>query len=101
MKLFQLSRETANNKSKRIGKKVGNVVTIMLALSIILAVTLCVTIFRTLTTEMLKDRCTNGTNVLAYELERIDSGADLTQLLDELKNRMGCEFTIFENDTRA
>ena len=101
MKILQLLPHGANQKPKRIGKKVGNVVTIMLALSIILAVTLCVTIFRALTTEMLKQRCTNGTNILAYELERIDENADLTALLDDLKSRMGCEFTIFDGDTRA
>jgi len=57
--------------------------------------------FRSLATGMLKERCTNGTNILAYILSQTGEGADLDQLLDGLKTRMGCEFTIFEGDTRA
>ena len=62
---------------------------------------MCVTMFRSLTTKMLKERCTNGTNMLAYTMGQTSSGGDMNQLLDELKARMGCEFTIFEGDTRA
>ena len=76
-------------------------VAIMLIVSILLSVALCIVIFRTLVTGMLRDRCVNGTNMLAYELERLEEGEDATQLLDELKNRMRCEFTIYEGDVRA
>ena len=57
--------------------------------------------FRSLTTKMLKDRCTDGTNMLAYLLQQTDEDTDMNQLLDGLKSRMDCEFTIFEGDTRA
>ena len=73
----------------------------MQVVSVIFAVAMCVTMFRSLTTKMLKDRCTNGTNMLAYLLSQTGGGEDPNQLLDELKSRMGCEFTIFEGDTRA
>ena len=94
--------QRANGKKyKRIGQKVGNMVVIMQIVSVIFAVTMCVTMFRSLTTKMLKDRCTDGTNMLAYLLEQTTEDTDIDQLLDGLKSRMGCEFTIFEGDTRA
>jgi len=76
-------------------------VAVMLAASIILVVTVSVLMFRSLVNGLLEDRCVTGTNVLAYELSRTDGQEDLNQLLDELKSRMDCEFTIFEGDTRA
>ena len=88
-------------KYKRIGQKVGNMVVIMQIISVIFAVAMCVTMFRSLTTKILKERCTDGTNMLAYLLSQADEDTDMNQLLDGLKSRMGCEFTIFEGDTRA
>jgi len=76
-------------------------VAIMLAVSIILVVTISVLMFRSLVNGLLEDRCVTGTSVLAYELSRSDESEDLNLLLDELKSRMDCEFTIFEGDTRA
>ncbi len=101
MKNNQFSKGGAGKKNRRIGQKVGKVVIIMQVVSVIFAVAMCVTMFRSLTTKMLKDRCTNGTNMLAYLLSQTGGGEDPNQLLDELKSRMGCEFTIFEGDTRA
>ncbi len=94
-------QQTKGKKYRRIGKKVGNMVVIMQVVSVIFAVTMCVTMFRSLTTKMLKDRCTDGTNMLAYLLQQTDEDTDMNQLLDGLKSRMDCEFTIFEGDTRA
>lgn len=88
-------------KYKRIGAKVGRVVIIMQAISIVVVMLVCIFMYNSLVTKMQTDRCTNGTNMLAYELEKLSEGDDPNQLLDELKNRMGCEFTIFEGDTRA
>ena len=90
-----------SKKYRRIGKKVGNMVVIMQVISVIFAVAMCVIMFRNLTTKMLKERCTNGTNMLAYVLSQTSGDADMNELLDGLKSRMGCEFTIFEGDTRA
>ena len=101
MKNNQFSKGGAGKKNRRIGQKVGKVVIIMQVVSVIFAVAMCVTMFRSLTTKMLKDRCTNGTNMLSYLLSQTGGGEDPNQLLDELKSRMGCEFTIFEGDTRA
>ena len=101
MKKNQFSKGGAGKKDKRIGQKVGKVVIIMQVVSVIFAVAMCVAMFRSLTTKMLKDRCTNGTNMLSYLLSQTGGGEDPNQLLDELKSRMGCEFTIFEGDTRA
>ncbi len=88
-------------KLKRIGKKVGNVVVIMQAISVVLAVAVCVSMYNSLVRSMQEKICTNGTNLLAYELSRVSEEDDLNQVLDGLKKRQGCEFTIFEGDTRA
>lgn len=88
-------------KYKRIGAKVGRVVIIMQAISILVVMMVCILMYNSLVTKMQKDRCTNGTNMLAYELSRLSDGQDPNELLDELKERMRCEFTIFEGDTRA
>lgn len=90
-----------NRKCRHIGRKVGNVVVIMLSLSIILAVVVCVTMFNKLVRSMQTNVCTSGTNMLQHELERISEDEDINQVLDGLKDRMGCEFTIFQGDTRA
>lgn len=92
---------TGRRKLKRIGKKVGNVVVIMQVISIVLAVFICVTMYNSLVRSMQEKICTNGTNLLAYELSRVSEEDDLNQVLDGLKQRQGCEFTIFEGDTRA
>lgn len=88
-------------RRKRIAKKVGNVVVIMQAISVILAVVICVKMYNSLVRSMQEKICINGTNLLAYELSRISEDDDLNQVLDGLKGRQGCEFTIFEGDTRA
>lgn len=88
-------------KIKRIGKKVGNVVVIMQAISVVFAVAVCVLMYNSLVKSMQKQICVNGTNMLEYELSKAAENDDMNQLLDVLKARMGCEFTIFEGDTRA
>ena len=97
----KIQQTNGSKKYRRIGKKVGNMVVIMQVISVIFAVAMCVTMFRSLTTKMLKERCTNGTNMLAYVLSQTDGTEDKNELLDELESRMGCQFTIFEGDTRA
>ncbi len=100
MEMIRQPGKRAGGKRKRIGQKVGNAVVIMLAISIIVVVAVCVFMFRSLITGMLEQRCTNGTNMLAYALE--NGGADdVNQLLDDLKTRMGCEFSVYEGDTRT
>lgn len=96
-----ITGKNERKKRKRIGKKVGNVVVIMLAVSIAIAVAVCVKMNQSLIKDMQKKICINGTNLLAYELDRVSEGDDLNQVLDGLKERQGCEFTIFEGDTRA
>ena len=88
-------------KYRSIGGKVGRVVAVMQVVSFVLAMIICVFMFKSLITRMQEERCTNGTNILARELERLSRGDDVNQLLDELKSSMDCEFTIFEGDTRA
>lgn len=73
-------------KLKRIGKKVGNVVVIMQAISVVLAVTICVSMYNSLVRSMQEKICTNGTNLLAYELSRVSEGDDLNEMLDGLKS---------------
>ncbi len=97
----QMNGDGAKRKYGHIGRKVGLVVAFMQIISVVLAVFICVFVFNGLVERMQKTRCTNGTNMLAYELGRVSDGEDKNQLLDDLKERMGCEFTIFEGDTRA
>ena len=88
-------------KMKRIGRKVGNLVAVMLGVSITLVVILCVLMFYRLTMSMMQNECVSGTNVLAYELSSYSGDEDKMELLDALKQEMGCEFTIFQGDERA
>ena len=88
-------------KQKRIGKKVGNLVAIMLAVSMLITTMVGIIMSYRLTTNMLRDKCVSGTNILAYALQNNSEQKDKTALLDELKNLQGCEFTIFEGETRA
>jgi methyl-accepting chemotaxis protein len=73
----------------------------MLGISITIVVALCVLMFYRLTMSMMQSQCTSGTNMLAYELSSYDGPEDKTALLDELKQQMGYEFTIFHGDERA
>lgn len=96
-----IAGNNGRKRRKRIAKKIGNVVVIMQAVSIIIAVAVCVKMYNSLVMSMQKKICTNGTNLLAYELDRASEDDDLNQVLDGLKERQGCEFTIFEGDTRV
>lgn len=93
--------KTTGKKQQKIGRKVGYMVSIMMTVSTIIVVGLCVWMFYSLVMKQLEDKCVTGTNVLSYELSRIPDGEDKTAMLDNLKNHMGMEFTIFEGDTRA
>ncbi len=94
-------KDEKNRKVHRLGSKVNLIVVCLLAVSIFLVVRLCVTMFTGLAMDMLHDRCVNGTNVLAYELDDYQGPEDKTVVLDELKELMRCEFTIFRGDERA
>ena len=91
----------AKNKSRRIGQKVGNIVAWLLAGCIIVIVALCVWMFYSLTMTILQSQCSDYASLLAYELENYPEGQDPTEMMDELKARLGCEFTIFHGDERA
>ncbi len=93
--------KNGNQNIKRIGRKVGNLVAAMLGVSITLVVVLCVLMFYRLTMSMMQNECVSGTQVLAYELSTYTGDEDKTALLDSLKEKMNCEFTIFHGDERA
>ncbi len=96
----QESRGRKRRNYRGIGLKVGFVVGIMQIISVVLVLSVCVSVFNTMVARMLRERCTNGTNVLAHELSMASEGDDMNALLDGMKSRMGCEFTIFEGDMR-
>lgn len=87
-------------KTQHLGRKVSGLVISLLALSIAAVAGFCIFMFYSLVITILEDHCTNGTDILAYELEHIGM-KDKTEVLDALKERMNCEFTIFLGDTRA
>ena len=101
MKKIGSIRPSVGGKRERIGVKVGRVVIIMQIVSVVFAMALCVTMSRSLTMGLLEKRCTAGTNMLSYAISKTSSTTDMNQILDEMKSRMDCEFTIFEGDTRA
>lgn len=91
-------------RKKRIGhlgRRVSLLVVGLLTVSIIAVVAQCISMFYELSMNMLKAECVNGTDILSYELEKYTGPEDKTQLLDELKNALGCEFTIFIGNERA
>ena len=98
---IHISKNEKRAKHKKIALKIGGVVVAMQVISILLVMIICIFMFMSLITKMQKVRCTNGTNMLSYLLNQASGDGEMNQLLDGLKSRMGCEFTIFEGDTRA
>ncbi|MDE5933352.1 MAG: cache domain-containing protein [Lachnospiraceae bacterium] len=94
--------ETGNGrKMKHLGRRLNAMVACMMIVGIALTVAQCVYMFYRLTLNTLREQCVTGTNILAYELEKYSGPEDMTQLLDDLKQETGCEFTIFHGDERA
>ncbi len=101
MEGIHISKNEKRAKHKKIALKIGGVVVAMQVISILLVMIICIFMYNSLITKMQKVRCTNGTNMLSYLLNQASGDGEMNQLLDGLKSRMGCEFTIFEGDTRA
>lgn len=89
-----------NRKVHKLGTKIGLLTAFLLILSITAAVMLCVQMFYKLTMNLLREECVNGTNMLAYQLSHNIGPEDKTQMLDDLKEQLGCEFTIFQGNIR-
>lgn len=96
-----MNQKHEKRRMKHLGRKVNILVTGLQIISIVAAVVLCICMFYSLVQNMLQEQCINGTNMLAYQLEHYAEDGDKTQLLDDLKEQMGCEFTIFHGDERA
>lgn len=90
-----------NERVKHLGRRINALMTCLLVVSMLFVVSLCITMFYNLAMSLLENQCVNATNVLAYELDGYVGSEDRNELLDELKERMNCEFTIFEWDERA
>ena len=80
MKKNGIPQNSTGKKQVRIGQKVGKMVIIMQMVSVIFAVAMCVIMFRSLTTGMLEQRCTNGTNMLSYTLGLTSEEQDINAL---------------------
>jgi len=97
-----IEMETGNGRKMRhLGRRLNVMVACMMIVGIALTVAQCVYMFYRLTLNTLREQCVTGTNILAYELEKYSGPEDMTQLLDDLKQETGCEFTIFHGDERA
>ena len=90
-----------NERVKHLGRRINALMTCLQAVSIILVVSLCIFMFYNLAMNLLRDRCVNATNILAYELDGYVGPEDKNETLDELKEMMRCEFTIFDGDVRT
>lgn len=90
-----------NERVKHLGRRINALMTCLQVASMILVVALCISMFYSLAMSLLRDRCVNATNVLAYELDGYVGPDNKNETLDELKGMFGCEFTIFEGDVRT
>lgn len=90
-----------NKRVKHLGRRINILMTCLQIASMILIVFLCLFMFYNLAMSLLKDRCVNATNILAYELDGYVGPEDKNETLDELKSMMHCEFTIFDKDVRT
>ena len=90
-----------NKRVKHLGRRINALMTCLQVASMILVVALCISMFYNLAMSLLRDRCVNATNVLAYELDGYVGSEDKNETLDELKEMFGCEFTIFDGDVRT
>ncbi len=90
-----------NKKVKHLGRRINALMTCLQLASMILVVALCISMFYSLAMSLLKDRCVNATNILAYELDGYVGPEDKNETLDELKGMLNCEFTIFNGDVRT
>ena len=90
-----------NKKVKHLGRRINALMTCLQVASMILVVALCISMFYSLAMSLLKDRCVNATNILAYELDGYVGPEDKNETLDELKGMLNCEFTIFNGDVRT
>ena len=92
-----------NKKYKKLGRKLAILFSILFTVSIILVSFLGVNASTTLVMQRLKQECRNGTNILAFELANRGelSVEEQNALLDELKTRLGCEFSIFKGNERV
>lgn len=90
-----------NERVKHLGRKINALMVCLQVVSMILVVALCISMFYKLAMNLLRDRCVNATNVLAYELDGYVGPDDKNITLDELKALLRCEFTIFDGDVRT
>ena len=90
-----------NEKVKHLGRRINILMTCLQTASMIVVVFLCLFMLYNFAMSLLKDRCVNATNILAYELDGYVGPEDKNEMLDELKSMMGCEFTIFDDDVRT
>lgn len=90
----------SSRKRQHIGKQVGILIGTILAFSVVATTVVSIYMFYNELMSQLREECLIGTNVLSYSIQK-DPDGDMSQLIDELKQEMGYEFTIFEGDTRA
>ncbi len=90
-----------NERVKHLGRRINGLMTCLLIASMLFVVSLCITMFYNLAMRLLEEQCVNSANMLAYALEGYAGAEDRNDMLDALKSRMNCEFTIFEGDVRA
>lgn len=90
-----------NERVKHLGRRINALMTCLQVTSMVLVVALCISMFYNLAMSLLRDRCVNATNILAYELDGYVGPEDKNETLDELKSMLRCEFTIFDGDVRA
>ncbi|MDE6924527.1 MAG: cache domain-containing protein [Acetatifactor sp.] len=90
-----------NERVKHLGRRINALMACLLVVSMLFVVSLCIVMFYDLALGLLEEQCVNAANILAYELDGYEGPEDRNEMLDELKDKTDCEFTIFEWDERA
>lgn len=90
-----------NERVKHLGRRINALMACLLVVSMLFVVSLCIVMFYDLALGLLEEQCVNAANILAYELDGYAGPDDRNEMLDELKERTDCEFTIFEWDERV
>jgi methyl-accepting chemotaxis protein len=99
MKTLEDSTHETKIKYRRIGQKVGKMMAVLLAFNIAVITFICIFMYYSQMMSQIRENCLKGTNLLEYMI-RQEPDMDMTKLLDDLKEELGFEFTIFEGETR-
>lgn len=87
-------------KRTTIARRIGTVAIIMMVIAMAVIMTMGISATRYTITNIFEQQCETDTKLLEYELSMLPADTDINEALDDLKSRMGCDFSIFVNGKR-